>query len=132
MSRSLQHRHRIARLRVAQPEAQSSRNRMDDSAEIVGLLEAWRGGDRAAYDQLFSLLYSELRRLARVKIRREAAAHSLQPTLLVHEVYVRLAGAGIELRDRTHFLSVAARVMRRILVDVARLRRGGGGGGGRP
>jgi RNA polymerase sigma factor (TIGR02999 family) len=103
---------------------------MDDSTEIVGLLEAWRGGDRAAYDQLFSLLYSELRRLARVKIRREAAAHSLQPTLLVHEVYVRLAGAGIELRDRTHFLSVAARVMRRILVDVARLRRAQKRGGG--
>jgi RNA polymerase sigma-70 factor, ECF subfamily len=103
---------------------------MEDPAEIVPLLEAWKGGDRAAYDRLFSLLYTELHRLARGKLRHEAAGHSLQPTLLVHEVYVRLAGAGIALRDRTHFLSVAARVMRRILVDVARLRHAQKRGGG--
>jgi RNA polymerase sigma factor (TIGR02999 family) len=96
---------------------------MEESAEIVLLLEAWRGGDRAAYDRLFSLVYNELHRLARGKMRREMPGHSWQPTLLVHEVYMRLAGAGVELQDRTHFLSVAARVMRRILVDVARLRR---------
>jgi RNA polymerase sigma factor (TIGR02999 family) len=97
---------------------------MDDSAEIPQLLQAWHGGDRAAYDRLFSLVYAELHRLARGKMRREIAGHSLQPTLLVHEVYMRLAGAGgIALQDRTHFLSVAARVMRRILVDVARQRR---------
>lgn len=103
---------------------------MEDSAEIGQLLEAWRGGDRAAYDQLFSLVYAELHRLARVKIRRESPGHSLQPTQLVHEVYMRLAGAGVDLQDRTHFLSVAARVMRRILVDVARLRRAQKRGGG--
>jgi RNA polymerase sigma factor (TIGR02999 family) len=103
---------------------------MEDSAEIVQLLQAWRGGDRAAYDRLFSLVYAELHRLARGKMRRETPGHSLQPTLLVHEVYMRLAGAGVELHDRTHFLSVAARVMRRILVDVARLRRAQKRGGG--
>jgi RNA polymerase sigma factor (TIGR02999 family) len=103
---------------------------MEDSAEIGQLLEAWRGGDRAAYDRLFPLVYAELHRLARGKLRRESPGHSLQPTLLVHEVYMRLAGAGIELQDRTHFLSVAARVMRRILVDVARLRRAQKRGGG--
>jgi len=103
---------------------------MEDSAEIVSLLQAWHGGDRAAYDRLFSLVYAQLHRLARGQIRREAAGHSLQPTLLVHEVYLRLAGAGVALHDRTHFLSVAARVMRRILVDLARQRRARKRGGG--
>ena len=103
---------------------------MEDSAEIVQLLGAWQGGDRSAYDRLFSLVYAELHRLARGKMRREVPGHSLQPTLLVHEVYMRLAGAGIALQDRTHFLSVAARVMRRILVDVARQRRAQKRGGG--
>jgi RNA polymerase sigma factor (TIGR02999 family) len=102
----------------------------EDSAEIVQLLEAWRGGDRAAYDRLFALVYAELHRLARGKLRREGQSHSLQPTLLVHEVYMRMAGAGVDLQDRTHFLSLAARVMRRILVDVARLRQAEKRGGG--
>jgi RNA polymerase sigma factor (TIGR02999 family) len=103
---------------------------MEDSAEIAQLLEAWRDGDRSAYDRLFQLVYAELHRLARGKLRRESPGHSLQPTLLVHEVYMRMAGADIGLQDRTHFLSVAARVMRRILVDVARLRRAQKRGGG--
>jgi RNA polymerase sigma factor (TIGR02999 family) len=103
---------------------------VEDSAEIVQLLEAWRGGDRAAYDRLFLLVHGELHRLARGKLRREAHAHSLQPTLLVNEAYLRMAGAGVILRDRTHFLSVAARVMRRTLVDVARLRQAQKRGGG--
>lgn len=103
---------------------------MEDSAEIVQLLEAWRGGDRTAYDRLFPLVYAELHRLARGKLRRESPGHSLQPTLLVHEVYMRMAGADVCLQDRTHFLSLAARVMRRILVDVARLRRAQKRGGG--
>lgn len=102
----------------------------DGSGEIGRLLEAWRGGDRAACDRLFSLVYAELHRLARAQLRRERPGHSLQPTLLVHEVYMRMAGGGISLQDRTHFLSVAARVMRRILVDVARQRRAQKRGGG--
>jgi len=103
---------------------------MEDSAEIVQLLEAWRGGDRTAYDRLFPLVYAELHRLARGKLRRESPGHSLQPTLLVHEVYMRMAGADVRLQDRSHFLSLAARVMRRILVDVARLRHAQKRGGG--
>jgi len=103
---------------------------MEDSAEIIQLLGAWRAGDRDAYDRLFSLVYAELHRLARGKLRRELPGHSLQPTLLVHEVYMRLAGAGVALQDRTHFLSVAARVMRRILVEMARHRRAQKRGGG--
>jgi RNA polymerase sigma-70 factor (ECF subfamily) len=102
----------------------------EDSAEIVRLLGAWREGDATAYDRLFPLVYSELHRLARGKLRREGQGHSLQPTLLVNEVYLRMAGAGVALQDRTHFLRVAARVMRRILVDVARLRRAQKRGGG--
>ena len=103
---------------------------MEDSAEIGLLLQAWQGGERAAYDRLFALVYDELHRLARGQIRREAPGHSLQPTLLVHEVYLRLAGDRVTLQDRTHFLSVAARVMRRILVDLARHRRARKRGGG--
>jgi RNA polymerase sigma-70 factor, ECF subfamily len=87
---------------------------------VVELLRQWRQGDQSAYDRLFPLVYGELRRLARAQFRREHPGHSLQPTLLVHEVYLRLVRADVDWRDRTHFLSVAARVMRRILVEHAR------------
>jgi RNA polymerase sigma factor (TIGR02999 family) len=93
------------------------------SDSIPHLLQAWRRGDQSAYDRLFPLLYSELRRLARAQLRREQPGHSLQPTVLVHEVYLRLVKAEVDWRDRTHFLSVAARVMRRILVEYARAKR---------
>jgi RNA polymerase sigma factor (TIGR02999 family) len=96
---------------------------MDESAEVVRLLDEWHRGDQAAYDRLIPLVYGELRRLARGQLRREGAGHSLQPTLLVHEAYLRLANADVDWRDRTHFFSVAARVMRRILVEWARARR---------
>ncbi len=88
---------------------------MDDSAEVVQLLDEWGRGDQAAYDRLIPLVYGELRRLARGQLRREGPGHSLQPTVLVHEAYLRLADAEIDWRNRTHFFSVAARVMRRIL-----------------
>jgi hypothetical protein len=65
-------------------------------------------------------VYADLLRLARGQLRRESAGHSLQPTLLVHEGYLRLADAEVDWQNRTHFLSVAARVMRRILVERAR------------
>jgi RNA polymerase sigma factor (TIGR02999 family) len=90
------------------------------SDSIPHLLQAWRRGDQTAYDRLFPLVYAELRRLARAQLRRENPGHSLQPTVLVHEVYLRLVDAEVDWRDRTHFLSVAARVMRRILVEHAR------------
>ncbi len=96
---------------------------MDESAEVVLLLDEWRRGDQAAYDRLIPLVYGELRRLAHGQLRHESPGHSLQPTVLVHEAYLRLADAEIDWQNRTHFLSVAARVMRRILVEWARARR---------
>jgi RNA polymerase sigma factor (TIGR02999 family) len=94
-----------------------------ESETVARLLQEWRDGDDSAYERLIPLVYGELRRLARGQLRREAPGHSLQPTLLVHEAYLRLVKAEVDWRDRTHFLSVAARVMRRILVERARARR---------
>jgi RNA polymerase sigma-70 factor (ECF subfamily) len=75
------------------------------------------------------LVYNELRRLAGAYLQRQAPGHTLQPTALVHEAYLRLAGSQPDLRDQTHFFSVAATIMRRILVDHARskcaVKRGG-------
>ena len=98
--------------------------------DVTDLLAAWRGGDAAALDRLMPLLYSELRRIAAGLLRRERPGHTLQPTALVHELYLRLVGQGrSEFEGRAHFLSLAARMMRRILVDHARhahrLKRGG-------
>jgi RNA polymerase sigma-70 factor, ECF subfamily len=94
-----------------------------ESKRIAQLLQEWRAGDEGAYARLIPVVYDELRRLARAQLRGERAGHSLQPTLLVHEAYLRLGKADVDWRDRTHFLSVAARVMRRILVERARAKR---------
>jgi RNA polymerase sigma factor (TIGR02999 family) len=96
---------------------------MDDAGRVTELLREWREGDNQAYDRLVAFVYTELRRLARGQFRREQAGHSLQPTALVHEAYLRLVKADVDWQDRTHFLSVAARVMRRILVEHARGKR---------
>lgn len=101
-----------------------------DTPSLETLLREWRAGDHAALDRLVPLVYAELRRLARGQLRRDPAAHSVEPTVLVHEAYLRLLGARVDWRDRTHFLSVAARVMRRILVERARARRALKRGGG--
>jgi RNA polymerase sigma-70 factor (ECF subfamily) len=95
---------------------------MDDSGRVIELLREWRQGDVQAGNRLVPFVYAELRRLARGQLRRERAAHSLQPTALVHEAYLRLVKADVDWQDRTHFLSIAARVMRRILVEHARAR----------
>jgi len=102
-------------------------------SEISALLHAWRGGDRAALDRLVPLVYGELRRLAHRYLAQERGCQSLQSTALIHEAYIRLADLNrIEWRDRAHFFAIAARFMRRILVDRARarayLKRGGGAG----
>ena len=99
--------------------------------QITELLTRARGGDTAATDQLASLLYAELRRLARSLMARERPGATLQPTALVHEAYLRLLGAGPgEWLNRAHFMGAAAVSMRRILVERARRRprqkRGGG------
>jgi len=87
------------------------------------LLLAWRGGDRAALDQLLPAVYEELAALAHRALRAERPDHTLQTRALVHEAYLRLVDADISFQDRAHFMAVAARTMRRILVDHARARR---------
>jgi RNA polymerase sigma factor (TIGR02999 family) len=95
------------------------------------LLRAWSQGDESAREKLIPLLYGELHRLARRYMRKERPDHTLQPTALVNEAYLRLIDVNrVEWRNRTHFLALAAQTMRRILVESARNRhrqkRGGG------
>ena len=88
---------------------------------ITLLVHEYANGDKAALDRLLPLVYGELRRIARKHLRDEKRSHTLQPTALVHEMYARLAGQSPpDVRDRIHFLSVAAHVMRQILIDHAR------------
>lgn len=98
--------------------------------DVTRLLRQWRGGDAEALDRLAPMLYGELRRLASGQLARERRNHTLQATELVHEAFVRLMGTDVPWQDRAHFLAVAARTMRRLLVDHARGRarekRGGG------
>lgn len=100
------------------------------SEEITRLLIRWRDGDTAAFDQLVPLVYRDLRRLAANQMRSERGDHTLQPTALLHEAFLRLIDLELEWTDRTHFLSMAARVMRRVLVDHARASRAGKRGHG--
>ena len=103
----------------------------DTGHDITDLLVAWRAGDAAAVERLMKLVYDELRRQAGRAMRREDAAHTLQPTALVNEAYLRLLDQRrIEWRNRAQFFGVAANVMRRILVDHARRRRAEKRGGG--
>lgn len=99
--------------------------------EVTALLFAWRSGDKNSYDRLFELLQCELHRLARRYMAGERPENMLQPTALVNEAYLRLIEINqVSWQDRAHFLAVAARVMRRILVDNARARRYQKRGGG--
>jgi RNA polymerase sigma factor (TIGR02999 family) len=88
--------------------------------EVTALLRAWAKGDAAAPDQLLPLVYRELRRLAAAQMRKERAGHTLQPTALVHEAYLKLLDQHLTWKDRGHFFGVAARAMREVLVDHAR------------
>ena len=104
---------------------------VDDDSELTGLLLAWNGGDSDALDRLTPLVYRELHRVARRQMAGERPGHTLGPTALVNEVYVRLIDRGrVQWRDRAHFRGICARLMRQILVDFARARlrskRGGG------
>src|SRR5262245_38085176 len=101
------------------------------SHEVTRLLLAWSEGDKVALDRLVPLVYAELRRLARHHMRNERAGHTLQTTALIHEAYLRLINADrVRLENRRHFFAAAARLMRQVLVDIARERgsrkRGGG------
>jgi RNA polymerase sigma factor (TIGR02999 family) len=92
--------------------------------DVTGLLRAWGDGDLEARDRLVPLVYQELRRRAAARLRRERADHSLQPTDLVHEAFLRLAGQDrMSWRNRGQFYGIATQMMRRILVDRARSRR---------
>lgn len=93
----------------------------DLQADVTKILLDWTKGDNAAAEKLMPLVYEELRRLARSYLARERGDHTLQPTALVHEAYLRLADATrLTWKDRAHFYGIAARLMRRILVDHAR------------
>ncbi len=93
------------------------------SAEITDLLKAWGGGDEAALDRLAEHVYPELRRMARRYMKNERQGNSLQATVLVHEVYLRLVDVTqVEWQARAQFFGMAAQMMRRILVDAARAR----------
>lgn len=101
-----------------------------EEPRLTELLLRWRQGDEGALELLMPLVYQELKRLARRRMFGERQGHTLQPTELVNEAYVRLCGSeSLEWRDRSHFFAVASKVMRNILVDHARgrsrLRRGG-------
>jgi RNA polymerase sigma factor (TIGR02999 family) len=97
---------------------------------VTDLLLAWGRGDEHARDALIPFVYDELRRRARRLVVGERAGHSLPPTALVHEAYLRLVDQGrVAFRDRAHFFAVASRVMRHVLVDHARRRRAGRRGG---
>jgi RNA polymerase sigma factor (TIGR02999 family) len=101
------------------------------SASPTDLLLAWSRGERAAFDQLVPLVHGELQRLARRYMSRERPGHTLQATALVNEAYVRLLEVNrISWQNRTHFFAMAARVMRRVLVDFERARRNQKRGGG--
>lgn len=92
--------------------------------DVTTLLRDWRQGDLAARDRLVALLYPELRALADRQLRGERANHTLQPTALVNEAYLRLSGLDrMDFQDRGHFVRMAARVMREVLVDHARRRQ---------
>lgn len=102
------------------------------AAPVTMLLQNWRHGDSSALDRVSEIVDRELRRLAASYLRRERAGHTLQPTALVNEAFLRLMGQGdrVDWESRSHFVAVAARHMRRILVDHARRHDAGKRGAG--
>ena len=92
-------------------------------SDVTALLKAWSDGDLRARDELMPLLYGELHRRAAACLRRERREHTLQPTALVHEAYLRLVDQRVAWKNRAQFLGVAAQMMRRVLVDHARRRK---------
>lgn len=96
---------------------------MSQTPDVTRMLIAARDGDAQAESQVLALLYTDLKRRAQAMMRNEKANHTLQPTALVNEAYARLVGTALpEWESRAHFLAIAARVMRRVLVDHARAR----------
>ena len=102
----------------------------NQSDSITQLLAAHGSGDQKALEKLLPLVYHELKRLAESRLRRERQEHTLQPTALVHEAYLRLIKQRVSWQNRAHFFGIAGRVMRQILVDYARERSAGKRGSG--
>ncbi|MCX6626236.1 MAG: sigma-70 family RNA polymerase sigma factor [Candidatus Solibacter sp.] len=101
------------------------------ASDVTGLLAAWKGGNEEAFRALMPLVYGELRRIAASHLRRERPDHTLQPTALIHEAYLRMVGGQQpQWEDRVHFFGIASRLMRNILVDAARKNRAEKRGGG--
>ena len=101
-----------------------------DAGEVTRLLLAAREGEGDALDRLLPLVYDDLRRLARRQLGFEYVERTLDPTALVHESYLKLGRPALAARDRAHFLAIAARAMRQVLVDQARDRKAAKRGGG--
>src|SRR4051794_36815115 len=100
---------------------QVNRTMSSPSKDVTALLNSWSAGDQDAGNELIAVVYKELRRLAAYYLQSERPDHTLQPTALVHELYVKLFSAGnVEWRNRGHFLAIAARQLRHIIVDYAR------------
>jgi RNA polymerase sigma-70 factor, ECF subfamily len=92
--------------------------------EVTALLREWSAGDRKALERLMPLVYGELKKLAASNLKSERGNHTLQPTALVHEAYLRLVGQrSVSWANRAHFYGIAAQMMRRVLVDHARRRQ---------
>lgn len=103
---------------------------MREPEDTTDLLARWGGGDPAALEELIPKLYDELKRRARIQLANERAGHTLEPTALVHEAFLRLGHYDeISWQGRAHFLAVASRVMRQVLVDYARRRNAAKRGG---
>ncbi|MDQ4123351.1 MAG: sigma-70 family RNA polymerase sigma factor [Acidobacteriota bacterium] len=93
---------------------------MNQKSSVTQLLAEWSAGNQSVLDELFPLVYDELRRTARNYLRRENAAHTLQPTALVHEAFLRLTDQRqVQWQNRAHFFAIAAKMMRRVLVNYA-------------
>ena len=92
----------------------------NDGGDVTQLLKAMKSGDPSAAEQLLPMVYAELHRLAGSYMRRERQDHTLQPTALINEAYLRMAQEDVDWQNREHFIGVAAHVMRRVLVDYAR------------
>lgn len=105
-------------------------DRQLDIGEVTRLLRAANEGEGAALERLVPLVYEDLRRLARRQLGHEYRERTLSPTALVHESYLKLGAIGLVARDRAHFLAIAARAMRQVLVDHARDRKAAKRGGG--
>ncbi len=123
------------------PSTAATSSRADSSSQgpvpggdlhaVTGLLQAWSAGDASAIDALFPIVYGELRQRAGRVLGRERQGHTLQPTALVHEAYLRLVDQKrVQWEGRSQFFAIAARVMRRVLVDHARARLAGKRGAG--